>query len=106
MRRGRPRLAQPEPRAGDAVSPDEDHMGLSTCRQGILAVLPFLVNRALSMIVLRSMRSRGMDMCVAYYQEGALGYTTDPAEDLHAEGRLLTISPSDFAGAIEQLRQQ
>lgn len=81
-------------------------MGLSSSRQGILAVLPFLVNGALSLIVLRAMRKRGMDISVAYYQEGALGYTTDPAEDFRADGRLLTISQTDRAGAIEQLCQQ
>jgi glycosyltransferase involved in cell wall biosynthesis len=81
-------------------------MGLSSSRQGILALLPFVVNGALSMIVLRALRSRGMDISVAYYQEGALGYTSDPAEDFLADGRLLTISQTDRAVAIEQLRQQ
>lgn len=81
-------------------------MGVSSPCQGILALLPFLVNGALSMIVLRAMRDRGMDICVAYYQEGAPGYTTDRAEDFQAEGRLLTVSPIDWTGAIEQLRQQ
>lgn len=81
-------------------------MGVSSNRQGILALLPFLVNGALSMMVLRVMRSRGMDICVGYYQEGAPGYTTDPAEDFQADGRLLKISASDWTGAIEQLHQQ
>jgi glycosyltransferase involved in cell wall biosynthesis len=71
--------------------------------KGILALLPFIVNGALSMIVLRALRARGMDISVAYYQEGAQGYSTDAAEDFRAEGRLLTVSPTDRGGAIDQL---
>jgi glycosyltransferase involved in cell wall biosynthesis len=78
----------------------------STGRQGILALLPFIVNGALSMIVLRALRGRGMDVSVAYYQEGALGYTIDAADDFRDAGRLLTISPTDWAGAIEQLQRE
>ena len=81
-------------------------MGISTGRQGILALLPFIVNGALSMIVLRALRARGMDISVAYYQEGAPGYTTDTADDFRAEGRLLTISTTDWAGAIERLQRE
>jgi glycosyltransferase involved in cell wall biosynthesis len=81
-------------------------VGLSFSRQGILALLPFLVNGALSMTVLRALRNRGMDICVAYYQEGASGYTTDPAEDFRAEGRLITISQTDRVWAVEQLHRE
>ena len=79
---------------------------MPTGRQGILALLPFIVNGALSMIVLRALRARGMDISVAYYQDGASGYTADAAEDFRAEDRLLTISPTDWAGAIKQLQRE
>jgi glycosyltransferase involved in cell wall biosynthesis len=81
-------------------------VGISTGRQGILALLPFIVNGALSMVVLRALRARGMDISVAYYQEGAPGYTTDTADDFRAEGRLLTISTTDSAGVIERLQSE
>ncbi len=61
-------------------------------KQGILALLPFLVTGALSLAVLRAMLARGLDICVGFYLPGGSGYTPDPAEDLKSEGRLIDLS--------------
>jgi glycosyltransferase involved in cell wall biosynthesis len=60
--------------------------------QGILALLPFLVTGALSLVVMRAMRERGLDVTVACYQAGGSGYTPDLATDFASAGRLLDMS--------------
>jgi glycosyltransferase involved in cell wall biosynthesis len=70
---------------------------------GILALLPFLVTGALSLIVLRAMRERGLDITVAFHMRGGGGYTPDPAEDFAAAGRLIDLSDHQGPSGIEVL---
>jgi glycosyltransferase involved in cell wall biosynthesis len=59
------------------------------------------------MIVMRALRERGMDISVAYYyQKGDPGYTFDEADDFRAEGRLLSVSPTNWTHAIDQLHHE
>ncbi|MCA8906665.1 MAG: glycosyltransferase [Rhodospirillaceae bacterium] len=77
---------------------DRDDIG--TGRGGILAILPFLVKGALSLIVLRAMRARGLDITVAYTMPEAVGYTRDPLEDFAADERLLDLTAATDAEAV------
>lgn len=79
-------------------------------RGGILALLPFLVSGALSTVILRAMRERGLDVTVAFYFPSAVGYTPDHAGDFAADGRLLDMTrhwgPSGAATLEETVRQR
>lgn len=71
--------------------------------QGILALHPFLVNGALSLIVLRAMRDRGIDIHIGYYRPGAGGYTPDRAEDFAADDRLIDFSDAHGVTGVDML---
>jgi glycosyltransferase involved in cell wall biosynthesis len=60
---------------------------------GIVALLPFLVEGALSLNVLRALRVKGADVAVAFCANGGSGYTPDPMCDFAAENRLIDLSP-------------
>jgi glycosyltransferase involved in cell wall biosynthesis len=57
----------------------------------ILALLPFRVKGALSLRVLREMRARGLDVCVAFTATPGT-VTLDPAQDFEDDGKLLDLS--------------
>jgi FkbM family methyltransferase len=59
---------------------------------GIVALLPFLVEGALSLNVLRALRAKGADVAVAYCANGGGGYTPDPMTDFAEENRLIDLS--------------
>ena len=69
---------------------------------GVLALLPFMVQGALSLAVFRAMIDRGMSLAVAYYIRDGGGYTEDVAEDLRTADRLIDLS--GFVGdGVEEL---
>jgi glycosyltransferase involved in cell wall biosynthesis len=59
---------------------------------GIVALLPYLVNGALSLNVLRALRAKGADVAVAFCANGGGGYTPDPMTDFAAENGLIDLS--------------
>ena len=71
--------------------------------QALLALLPFLVNGALSLTVLRAMRARGLDVHIAFYLRGGGGYSPDPAEDWASEERLIDLHGKDRQSGLEIL---
>jgi len=71
--------------------------------RGVVALLPFLVKGALSLSVLRAMRTRGLDITLAHQWAAAPGYTTDPASDFAADDRLLDLSLKGGGGDLEAL---
>ncbi|KFG69893.1 hypothetical protein JH26_08530 [Microvirga sp. BSC39] len=75
----------------------------SVMDQGILALHPFLVNGALSLIVLRAMRNRGIDIHIGYYLPGAGGYTPDRAEDFAVDDRLIDFSDAHGVAGVDML---
>lgn len=77
--------------------------------RAIMALLPFLVQGALSLSVLRAMRGRGLKVVVAYFQPEAIGYTRDSATDFQDDGLLLDFTQfknqsciAELTNAIEQ----
>jgi glycosyltransferase involved in cell wall biosynthesis len=67
-------------------------MKVSSSSPAILALLPFLVEGALSLSVLRAMRDRGVKVVVAYFLPEAHGYTRDSAADFERDGCLLDFT--------------
>ena len=59
---------------------------------GIVVLLPFLVEGAHSLNVLRGLRATGADITVVYCANGGGGYTPDTAADFAAENRLIDLS--------------
>jgi glycosyltransferase involved in cell wall biosynthesis/SAM-dependent methyltransferase len=59
---------------------------------GVVALLPFLVEGALSLAVLRALHAEGADVAVAFCAADSGGYTPDPMADFAAEGRLIDLS--------------
>jgi len=59
---------------------------------GIVVLLPFLVEGALSLNVLRALRAKGADVAVVSCVEGGGGYIPDDAADFAAENRLIHLS--------------
>jgi len=68
--------------------------------KSIVALLPFVVRGALSLIVLRAMRERGFDVTIAYYMRRAEGYTADECADFKKDGRLLNLGETTSDEAI------
>lgn len=58
----------------------------------IVFLLPFLVQGALPLAILRALRARGADVAVAYCLAESAGYTPDLAADFAAEGLLIDLS--------------
>lgn len=71
--------------------------------RSLVALLPFLVKGALSLIVLREMRERGLSIAVAYYMPEATGYTRDPLEDFQETGDLIDLTGMDDRTRLETL---
>jgi glycosyltransferase involved in cell wall biosynthesis len=69
----------------------------------VVALLPFLVKGALSLIVLRAMRERGLDVTIAYYMPRAVGYTADDCTDFKQDGRLLNLEHANPNEAIAKV---
>ena len=57
----------------------------------ILALLPFLVKDALSLAVLREMRLRGCDICIAWCMKIS-SHAPDPIEEFRSEHRILDLT--------------
>jgi glycosyltransferase involved in cell wall biosynthesis len=58
----------------------------------ILVFLPFLVNGALSLAVLREMRARGFEVTVVFCRDVSEIYAPDPMDDFRADGQLIDLS--------------
>lgn len=58
----------------------------------VLALLPFLVQGALSIAIFRALRARGMDITIAYCGDASAAYTPDALEDFAATGQLADLS--------------
>lgn len=58
----------------------------------ILALFPFFVKGALSLIILRVMRDRGYFIKVAFYEDASAIYPPDPMEDFKRDGCVLDLS--------------
>lgn len=74
-------------------------------RKSVIALLPFLVKGALSLIVLRAMRDRGFDITIGYYMPKAEGYSSDDCTDFRDAGRILNLvdlAPSEAVNLIVQ----
>jgi glycosyltransferase involved in cell wall biosynthesis len=71
--------------------------------RAVLALLPFLVKGALSLSVLRAMRSRGLKVFVAYFLPEAVGYTRDTASDFIDHGQLLDFTQLRNQACIDSL---
>jgi glycosyltransferase involved in cell wall biosynthesis len=71
-----------------------------TKNNSVIALLPFLVKGALSLIVLRAMRERGIDVSIAYYMRRAEGYTADDCGDFRGDGRLIDLVDTTSDEAI------
>jgi len=72
----------------------------------IVALLPFLVQGALSLGILRALRALGTEVAVAYCLPEAVGYTRDPAEDFAAEGRLIDLTALGPDAALRHLAEE
>ncbi|RAS23141.1 glycosyltransferase [Paraburkholderia bryophila] len=72
----------------------------------ILALLPFLVKGALSIIVLRSLRERGFDVTVAFCEDASEIYVADPLLDFAADGHLIDLTKVNRHLQFETLLQQ
>ncbi len=71
----------------------------------ILALLPFLVKGALSLIVLRAMRERGFDVTIGYYMPKAEGYTADACIDFKRDDRLLNLAGKSSSEAVQLISE-
>ncbi|MEO9191677.1 MAG: glycosyltransferase [Acetobacteraceae bacterium] len=78
---------------GTAVSPPR-----------VLALLPFLVEGALSLAVLRDMRRRGFDVTIAWRYDASAQYTPDPVEEFRATGRAIDLTQQPPDRHVEILR--
>ncbi len=67
----------------------------------IVALMPFLVKGALSLIIFRELQSRGFDVIIVYYMAEAVGYTSDPCEDFRKSGRLVDLTNSTSSQAVD-----
>jgi glycosyltransferase involved in cell wall biosynthesis len=63
-----------------------------------MALLPFLVEGAMPLAVLREMRRRGMDVVIAFYLDGAVGLSPDPCQDFERDGRLVDMTRMKGSG--------
>jgi glycosyltransferase involved in cell wall biosynthesis/SAM-dependent methyltransferase len=66
---------------------------LEAAAGGVVVLLPFLVEGAHSLNVLRGLRAKGADITVVSCASGGGGYTPDTAADFVAENRLIDLSP-------------
>ncbi|MCI0145638.1 glycosyltransferase family 4 protein [Paraburkholderia sediminicola] len=67
----------------------------------ILVLLPFLVQGALSINVMRAMRARGFEVTIAFCTDASAVYKPDPLEDFVADGCAI-----DLIGVNHPLRPQ
>jgi glycosyltransferase involved in cell wall biosynthesis len=58
---------------------------------------------ALVLSVLRAMRERGFDITIAFYRSEASPYTSDPAQDFAADGKLLDMTDSPGLLGVDRL---
>lgn len=76
----------------------------------ILALLPFLVKGALSIIVLRNLRERGLDVTVAFCEDASKIYVPDPLDDFQADGHLLDLRKLSgqqyFTALLHEIKQR
>lgn len=73
---------------------------------GILALLPFLVEGALSIAVLRALRAQGADVAVGYCLADTGGYARDRMADFAAENRLIDLSALHPAYLQDRLQRE
>lgn len=75
----------------------------------ILALFPFFVKGALSLIILRAMRDRGFFVKVAFYEDASAVYPPDPMDDFAQDGCVLDLSdlsePQRFSRVQDEIRQ-
>ena len=69
----------------------------------VLALLPFLVDKALPLRVLRDMRRRGMQVVIAYYLDEAVGLPRDPCLDFERDGCLVDMTRWKWSGGVDKL---
>jgi len=69
----------------------------------VLALLPFLVDGAMPLLVLREMRRRGMDVVIAFYLDGARGLVPDLCQDFDRDGRLVDMTSSSGRRGVDRL---
>ncbi len=67
-------------------------------RQGILALLPFFAQGSLSLIVLREMRARGLDITLANQMAHPAELKADPLVDFRAADRVIDLSAHALPG--------
>jgi len=91
----RDNLAQTEraPLAAAAISPPR-----------VLALLPFLVQGALSLAVLRDMRRRGFDVTIAWCHDASAQYTADAIEEFRVAGRAIDLTQQSPDRHVDILR--
>jgi glycosyltransferase involved in cell wall biosynthesis len=63
-----------------------------------MALLPFLVEGAMPLAVLREMRRRGMDVVIAFYLDSAVGLAPDSCQDFERDGRLVDMTRMKGSG--------
>ena len=71
-----------------------------------MALLPFLVEGALSLNLLRALRAEGADVAAAFCLKGGGGYTADPMADFAAENRLIDLSSTPPHLLGERLKRE
>ena len=59
----------------------------------ILVLLPFLVQGALSINVMRAMRARGFEVTIAFCTDASSVYKPDSLEDFAADGCVIDHHP-------------
>ncbi len=69
----------------------------------VMALLPFLVEGAMPLEVLREMRRRGMDVVIAFFLDRAQGLAPDLCQDFDRDGRLVDMTKRERRGVADRL---
>lgn len=93
-----------EPLAAEPVASRQGDVAAAT--SAIIALLPYLVEGALSLNVMRALRKRGIGVAVAYCSRDNGGLASDPMRDFAAEGRLIDLSATPPEHYIDALRHE